>query len=420
MFRKSRARAQWVTTVLTASLACVCLHAQTDEAAAARHAGVQAVYPVMLKAVEAGDFDQARTLCEHAILMEPRDPMHRYNLACIESRAGGAMLPRALVALDQAVALGFNDLNSLQTDPDLAAIRGDAKFAAIVAKLGGNAPTATNKAPVAPPTLPGFDSVPAPINAAAAANAAPVPAAAKPAKAKPAARPAPGTASAAVEKPAVASYQDGIPVGLFFMTRYWFATRSLEKAAWYFAPDHTVYEHLETGFSKADLAAHRGRVGTGKLVGDSLEVTWRDGKKTLSKLERDKSGGLGFAWNGGLFGPAKPIANAQEIAGSYEGGESVSFSGSTSSVAKGLELRADGTFRRSGVASINSQTDASRVTAGSTSGSTGTWRAENYALILTDDAGQVFRGISFPYDDEKTPTKPDRLFFAGTMYKKLQ
>jgi hypothetical protein len=387
-----------VCCVLSASAA---LHAQTptDETAAARHASIQtAIYPVMMKAMADGDFNQARTLCEHAITMEPRSPVHRYNLACIEARAG-VSLPRALAALEQAVQLGFNDLNSLKTDPDLAAIRGDPKFAAIVAKVGGSASTsAASATPVAatPKSSPPKTTV-----------------------AKPASHPAATDAAAErIEKPAAASYQDGIPVGLFFMTRYWFASRSLEKAAWYFAPDHTVYEQLETGFSKADLAAHRGNKGKAQLIGENLEVTWQNGKKTTSKLERDDQGGIAFAWDGGLFGAVKPIASAAEIAGSYEGGESVSFSGSTSSVAKGLTLNPDGTFRRASVAALSSKTDASRVTAGSSGGSAGTWRAENYSLILTDEAGNVFRGIAFPYDDAQTPIKPDRLFFAGTLYKK--
>jgi hypothetical protein len=76
-----------------------------EDAASARRGGVAAIYPVMMKAVEAGDLAQARTLCEHVILMEPQNPVHRYNLACIEARAGGSQLPRALAALEQAVEI---------------------------------------------------------------------------------------------------------------------------------------------------------------------------------------------------------------------------------------------------------------------------------------------------------------------------
>lgn len=243
------------------------------------------------------------------------------------------------------------------------------------------------------------------------------PAPAKPAAGRADARPAAPKATA-VAKPAPASYQDGIPVGLFFMTRYWFATRSLEKAAWYFAPDHTVYRQLETGFSAADLAAHRGGKGTAQLAGDKLVVVWSDGRKTSSTLERDTARSVGFAWDGGLFSAVEPIESAAKIAGNYEGGESISFAGGSSAVAKGLTLNPDGTFRRGSVAAISTSTEASRVTAGGSGGSTGTWRVESYSLILTDEAGNVVRGIAFPYDDEKTPITPDRLFFAGTMFKK--
>jgi hypothetical protein len=223
--------------------------------------------------------------------------------------------------------------------------------------------------------------------------------------------------TASFEKPADAGYKDGIPVGLFFMTRYWSGLGSLEKAAWYFAPDHTVYEQLETGFSKADLAAYRGNKGTAVLTGDSIEVTWGNGKKTQSQLERDKDS-LGFAWDGGLFNPVEPMASASEIVGIYEGGESVSFGGGSSAVAKGLELHADGTFRRSAVSAIKTASQGTQASAGASSGSSGTWQLSGYSLVLVDETGKTFRGIVFPYDDDKTPVKPDHLFFAGTMYKK--
>jgi hypothetical protein len=61
-----------------------------------------------------------------------------------------------------------------------------------------------------------------------------------------------------VEQPPAPRISGGGPVGLYFMTRFWSYTGTLEKAAWYFAPDGRVYQNLETGFSAGDLAAHQG------------------------------------------------------------------------------------------------------------------------------------------------------------------
>lgn len=378
-----RIRAAGLTLV---ALVAFNLAAAQDDAAAARHAGVQAVYPVMMKAVEAGDFAQARLLCEHVITMEPRDPVHRYNLACIEARVGGEMLPRALAALEQAIQLGFNDRNSLESDPDLAAIRGDPKFAELLRRV-------IRSEAVAPAAA-------SPVAEVAAAQAPPAK------RAKP-------TTEDKIENPVAASFKTGAPIGLYFMTRFWPSSGSLEKAAWYFAPDGTAYRDLEFGFSAADLAAHPEK-GTYRAVGDKLEVTWSTGKTTSSTINPSAKG---FSWDAGLFTVVQPFDGTMKIAGSYEGGESLSTGMGRAALSKTLELRPDGTFTWQGISFLSTTSQESRVTAGSVgNATTGTWVVKGYSLVLTDETGNVYRRIAFPYDDEKTPMKPDRIFFGGTMY----
>lgn len=222
--------------------------------------------------------------------------------------------------------------------------------------------------------------------------------------------------AARLEKPAPHAFKDGVPVGLYFMTRFWASSGALEKAAWYFAPDGTVYRNLEDGFSAADLARHKGRKGTCRADGNLLHVTWADGRKTTSKIERRE---MAFSWDAGIFTAVKPFGDAPEISGRYEGGESLSVGGNRAAVSKRLELRRDGTFRWSGVSFLSSSSETTSIAAGSTGGdSTGTWRIESHALLLTDAAGVTLRRIAFPYDDEKTPLKPDRIFFGGTLYNK--
>lgn len=407
-----RARPSWMSACWIA-LGITALASAQDEAAA-RRAGIAAMQPVMLQAVQAGDFAQARTLCEKMIEWEPQNPVHHYNLACIEARAGGPRLPRALAALEQAVALGFNDAPHLQTDPDLAAIRADPKFGALVRAVAQRTNTAATAATPpggqpAPSAAPGTAAQPTPRPAAGA------PAAARPLP-PPAAKPVDLARLANTAPPAPAGFKGHVPVGLYFMTRFWSGTGSLEKAVWYFAPDGTVYQNIENGFAPADLASHRGRKGRAAFEGDQLVVAWSTGRKTASKLERENPT---FAWDGGIFTPVRAFDARTPIAGVYEGGESVSFGGSRAAVARTLELRADGTFRWSGVSFLSSESDATRVSAGASDGdSTGRWQASAYALTLLDQKGTVFQRIAFPYDDEKTPLKPDRVFFAGIMYKK--
>lgn len=218
-----------------------------------------------------------------------------------------------------------------------------------------------------------------------------------------------------IQQPPAARMVNGRPVGLYFMTRFWAFTGSLEMVVWYFAPDGRAYQGLQTGFSAADLAAHKGYQGTYQVAGDTMQITWSEGKPTKSTIERSAGG---FAWDAAIFTAVKPFQGAKSIAGSYEGGESLSVAGNSAAVSKTLQLRADGTFTWDGVASVTSATKESKVTTGGQSSGGGTWRMDGYSLLLTERGGRVIRGISFPYDDPMTPVYPDRLFFNGTMYKR--
>ena len=207
------------------------------------------------------------------------------------------------------------------------------------------------------------------------------------------------------------------PVGLFFMTRYWSYTHTLEKAAWYFAADGHVYQNLESGLTSADLAAHKGPKGTFKLSGNQLEVTWSDGKTAKSQFEPDKTG-PGFAWDMGLFSPAPPISDPKLVVGKFEGGESLSHGGNAVSTSNSFEFHADGTYTRFGIASVKGTASQSLLEGGSQGTTTGTWKAESYSLTLTGSDGTVTRRIAFPYyDDDKSPL-PGRLYFGGLLLKR--
>jgi hypothetical protein len=189
----------------------------------------------------------------------------------------------------------------------------------------------------------------------------------------------------------------------------------LEKAAWYFAADGTVYQNLESGVTAADLAAHKGPKGTFKLADGNIAITWADGKTSKSQFEPDK-GGPGFAWDGGLFSPVGPITDPKVVAGKFEGGESLSHGGNSVMNSHSFEFRADGTYTRDDVASVKGTTDRSVLSAGAAGTKTGTWKADGFTLILTD-SGKTERKMAFPWsDDDKDP--PNRLYLGGTLLKR--
>jgi hypothetical protein len=372
----------WRLGLVTACLSGTMVEAQND--AISRRMAIDGMYPVMLAALEAKSFGRARNICDQAIMWEPQNPVHHYNLACIEAQAGGTRLPYAWGALELAIVLGFDDAAHLKSDPDLAPLRNDPRFAGLIRKMAFNvsAPAARSSITIADP------------------------------RSNPT---APGTPAPGVERPAPAAFKDDLPVGLYLMDRYHSSTQAHETSVWYFAPDHVVHRNLENGFSKADLVRHTGPRGTAVRTGRSLEITWSDGRQSASRLERD---GEGFTWNMGIFTPVVAFENPSDAAGIYEGAESVAAGGDNVSVAQRLELHADGTFRWAGVSFDCTESGSIRISAGSKDLTIGHWELSGYSLILTNAEGVVLRRIVFPQDDEITVIKPDRMFFGGLMYKR--
>src|SRR5687767_4918289 len=98
-------RCVWGTGLVAVGLFATSVFAQND--AASRRAAIEGMYPVMIGALEAKNFGRARNICEQAIVWEPQNPVHHYNLACIEAQAGGTRIAYAWGALELAIALGF-------------------------------------------------------------------------------------------------------------------------------------------------------------------------------------------------------------------------------------------------------------------------------------------------------------------------
>ena len=338
---------------------------------------------------QAGDFARARTLIAQLIDREPREPRHRYNLACAEARLGFTEL--ALDALDTAVRLGFKDRDLLLGDEDLARIRDLPRFREIANRVPAAAPIAAPK------------QVPAPKTPAAAK--APLPPKA-PAKAK-------DTAAGALPEAARLTAEG--PVGLFFMTRFWIFTNSLEQLLWYFTADGRVFESPGGVFSTAELERSSRRQGRRSFADGKMTVKWSDGKVTESKLEPGEPG-TGFAWDGGIFSAiAKP--DWSKVSGYFEGGTSFSTGSGGAMTVSGLTLRPDGTFSWSLAASLRNETKETVATAGSARAPVdGKWKGEGYQITLTFADGQTKTYVSFPTPDARNPEKIGMLFFDGSMH----
>lgn len=336
---------------------------------------------------QAGDFVRARTLIAQLIEREPREPRHRYNLACAEARLGFREL--ALDSLETSVRLGFKDRELLLTDEDLATLRELPRFQAIAAR-------------VSPPTAPA---------AAPAASGPTVPAPAK-ATAKKA---APAPAAQSVAQPIPSRITPAGPEGLFFMTRFWMATGSLEQKLWYFTADGRVFDSPGGVFTPEQLERDSRSHGRLSLANKKLTAKWSDGKVTESNFEID-SAGKGFAWDGGLFSEvAKP--DWSKVSGFFEGGVSYSHSSGRGAAVSGLTLRPDGTFTLSRSSSFRSENSTSVATAGSVAAPLeGKWKGEGYELTLTFADGRTERHVSFPTPDARDASKIGMLFFNGSMH----
>lgn len=83
--------------------------------------------------LQLGRTNEVIALDQRLIELRPTDPDVRYNLAC--SLALVRQYERAAHELSTAIELGFRDVESLDTDPDLAGLRAHPAFVKVRACL---------------------------------------------------------------------------------------------------------------------------------------------------------------------------------------------------------------------------------------------------------------------------------------------
>ena len=84
--------------------------------------------------VEAGQPERAREWAALALQTRDNEPHYLYNSACVHARLGDA--DRAIELLERAVELGWGDRTWIENDSDLAALRPDPRFDALLARMG--------------------------------------------------------------------------------------------------------------------------------------------------------------------------------------------------------------------------------------------------------------------------------------------
>ncbi|MFM7205704.1 MAG: TPR end-of-group domain-containing protein [Planctomycetaceae bacterium] len=73
---------------------------------------------------------RAVDLDRRLVAILPEDVLARYNLACSLARAGRA--DEAIDALSRAILLGYDDLEHMESDPDLESLHGHPDFLALL------------------------------------------------------------------------------------------------------------------------------------------------------------------------------------------------------------------------------------------------------------------------------------------------
>lgn len=84
---------------------------------------------------QTGRVNQGLEVDLRLVKLQPREPIHHYNLACAHSLLGH--IDPAFQALTQAVQLGYNKLEHLRDDPDLANLKQDGRYEVLVRQLQG-------------------------------------------------------------------------------------------------------------------------------------------------------------------------------------------------------------------------------------------------------------------------------------------
>lgn len=95
--------------------------------------GVQTAFYMPHALIQRGDFDHAELLAMLGTRILPERPGAWYELAVVETKAGRQK--EAIRALRQAIHFGIRNVDAIRNDPDLAPLRGNKEFEALLGEV---------------------------------------------------------------------------------------------------------------------------------------------------------------------------------------------------------------------------------------------------------------------------------------------
>ncbi len=111
-------------------------------------------------------------------------------------------------------------------------------------------------------------------------------------------------------------------------------------------------------------------------------------------------------------------ASADQLTGTFEGGNSVSFGGGSMAASSSLTFKADGTYAQSGAATGISTSAESTARVGGTSSGGGKWQLQDWVLTLSPGSGPAISGVAFPVERDEKTGQVVRFCFNNVAYKR--
>jgi tetratricopeptide (TPR) repeat protein len=88
---------------------------------------------LMREFLQQNRYEHATAVLEVAALINDDSPLVWYNLACAQARS--RRRGEALDSLERAIEAGFNNVDHIQSDPDLESLRGKQRYQELVESL---------------------------------------------------------------------------------------------------------------------------------------------------------------------------------------------------------------------------------------------------------------------------------------------
>ncbi len=189
-----------------------------------------------------------------------------------------------------------------------------------------------------------------------------------------------------------------IAPGLYLRTTYAFGNLSLSTI--YVGADYQIALDPRGGVDPFDFAAAakdaNQKVGTFKIEGQKIVVTWTGGK--IEKLDVEFDKGAFSAFDGGLTTKADAYSKDQTLVGQFAG------SAQTANVSSSLTIQfaKDGTYSLSRLGGVRGTPGNNGV---AQSAETGKYQLTGNTLTMTSAAGKATKHTVLPMNTALEPTK---------------